>query len=92
MKKPQRRTPNRLIYSGYTESKNAVHHNGGGQVLLEWRRKRNLRQSDVAKLFGVTPDMICKVETGQRRPGNKLLTNIQARQHHRLAADLTRKA
>jgi len=72
-------------------SKNAVYHDGGGQRLLQWRQKRQLRQSDVAAMFDVTPDYICKIETGQRRPGRGLINKMRRLQYHRLAADILRK-
>ena len=72
-------------------NKNAVYHDGGGQALQSWREKRRLGRSDAAKMFNVTVDCIYKIETGQRRPGRKLLSNMRALQYHRLAADILRK-
>ena len=46
------------------------------QKLIDFRKARNLTQSDLAKIVGVTTGQICHYETGLSKLGIRMLIKI----------------
>lgn len=50
-----------------------------GEVITAYQKAKNLTDSDLARLWDVSPAHVHYIKTGERKPGNKVWKGCRAR-------------
>lgn len=50
-----------------------------GEVITAYQEAKNLTDSDLARLWGVSPSFVHYIKKGERKPGNKVWNGCRSR-------------